>query len=94
MINWKVRIQHPTFWIGLVAAVLLLIQTILAPFGITVDFGVLNEQLVAIINAVFGVLVILGIVADPTTKGLSDSTLAMTYEIPKTKEGLTKKEEA
>ena len=83
MINWKVRIKSKAFWLALVPAVLLLVQTIAAVFGYQIDFGGLQENLIAVINAVFLVLTILGIVVDPTTAGLSDSTLAMTYTEPR-----------
>ena len=92
MINWKVRIKNKNFWLAIIPAVLLLIQVVLDVFGIAVDFGTLNEKLLAVVNAAFVVLAILGIVTDPTTAGVSDSTLAMTYEIPKTKDGVTKKD--
>ena len=39
--------------------------------------------LLAVVNAVFAVLSILGIVTDPTTAGIGDSPQAMTYEEPK-----------
>ncbi len=83
MINWKVRIKNKNFWLTLIPAVLLLAQVVAAPFGYEWDFGILNEQLAAIINALFAVLSILGIVTDPTTAGLKDSKLANTYKIPK-----------
>ena len=83
MINWKVRVKNPAFWLALVPAVLLLIQAVLAPFGYTWDYSLLNEQLVAIVNAIFGVLTILGVVVDMTTEGIGDSRRAMTYESPK-----------
>lgn len=82
-INWLVRIKNKNFWLTLIPAVLLLIQVVLAPFGYDWDFGVLNEQLAAIINALFGVLVILGVVNDPTTGGITDSDQALTYTEPK-----------
>lgn len=85
-INWTVRIKNKTFWLTLIPAVLLLIQTIATPFGYQWDFGVLNEQLAAIINALFAVLSILGIVVDPTTAGTADSEQAMTYAEPKRKD--------
>ena len=44
------------------------------------------QQLAAIINAVFALLSILGVVNDPTTAGSSDSAQALTYEEPR-KEG-------
>ncbi len=85
-INWKVRIKNPQFWVSLIAAVLLLVKVVAALFGYEFDFGELTEKLDAVVEAVFLVLAILGIVNDPTTKGLSDSKLAMTYEVPKPKE--------
>ena len=83
MINWKVRIANKTFWLALIPAVLLLIQCVAAVFGYKLDFGDLGNNLKDVVNALFLVLSILGIVADPTTKGISDSNLAMTYEKPK-----------
>ena len=82
-INWIVRIKNKAFWLALIPAVLLLIQVIAAPFGYEWDFVVLNEQLTAIINAVFGVLAIFGVVTDPTTAGVTDSKQALTYTTPK-----------
>lgn len=82
-INWIVRIKNKAFWLALIPSVLLLIQVIAAPFGYEWDFVVLNEQLTAIINAVFGVLAILGVVTDPTTAGVTDSKQALTYTTPK-----------
>ncbi len=83
MINITARIKNKTFWLTLIPAVLLLVQVCAAPFGYQWDFGVLNEQLAAIINALFSVLAILGVVNDPTTAGISDSKQAMTYDKPK-----------
>lgn len=83
MINFTARIKNKTFWLTLIPAVLLLVQVCAAPFGYQWDFGVLNEQLAAIINALFSVLAILGVVNDPTTAGFSDSKQAMTYDKPK-----------
>lgn len=82
-INWKVRIANKDFWMSMIPAVLLLIQAIGAPLGLVLDFGELGNQLLAIVNSVFAVLAILGIVNDPTTNGMGDSNLAMTYEKPK-----------
>ena len=82
-INWKVRIKSKAFWLAIIPAVLLLAQVCAAPFGYEWDFGVLNAQLAAIVNALFAVLAILGIVADPTTKGMGDSEQALSYEKPR-----------
>lgn len=79
-INWLVRVKNKTFWLTLIPAVLLLVQAVSAPFGYTWDFVVLNQQLAAIINALFSVLAILGVVNDPTTKGVGDSERALMYD--------------
>lgn len=83
MINWKVRIKNKTFWLALIPAVLLLVQVVAAVFGYTLDLGELGNKLLAVVNALFAVLTILGIVTDPTTAGVADSQQALTYETPK-----------
>ena len=83
MINWKVRLKNKTFWLGLIPAALLLVQVVAAVFGYTLDLGELGDKLLAVVNALFAVLTILGIVADPTTKGVGDSSQALTYDKPK-----------
>lgn len=83
MINWKVRIKNKMFWLALIPAVLLLVQVVAAVFGYTLDLGDLGNKLLTVVNALFGVLTMLGIVTDPTTAGLSDSAQALTYEEPK-----------
>lgn len=82
-INWKVRIKSMKFWLAIVPAFLLLVQVVAVPFGYDFKIEPLNSQLIAIINAVFAVLSILGVVTDPTTAGVTDSALALTYSKPK-----------
>ena len=82
-INWTVRIKNKTFWLALIPAVLILIQVVAAVFGFTLDLGDLGDKLIAVVNALFAVLVILGIVTDPTTEGVGDSVQALTYTEPK-----------
>lgn len=81
-INWKVRFANKNFWLTFIPAVLLLVQVVLALFNVTFDYSDLAKKLMDIVNAVFGVLVIVGIVNDPTTHGVGDSVRAMTYEKP------------
>lgn len=83
MINWTVRVKNKAFWLALIPALLLLIQAVAAVFGYVIDMGDIGNKLIAVVNAVFGVLAILGIVADPTTAGVGDSRQAMTYTAPK-----------
>lgn len=81
-INWIVRIKNKAFWIAFIPAILLLIQTIAAVFGYTLDLGDLGNKLLDVVNTTFSVLVILGVVTDPTTAGVGDSKQAMTYTEP------------
>lgn len=98
MINWKVRFKNPVFIAQLILAVL---TPILAYAGLTLQDLTSWEALGNILLGAIKNPYVLGLIAvsvwnalnDPTTAGVGDSSLAMTYEIPKTKDGLTKKEE-
>lgn len=83
MINWTVRFKNKAFWLSLIPALLLLVQVVAAVFGFTLDLGALGDKLLSVVNALFAVLTILGVVTDPTTAGVSDSAQAMTYTVPK-----------
>lgn len=83
MINWKVRIKNKVFWLSIIPAILLLIQSVAAVFGYILDFTDLTTKLLAVVEALFVVLAILGVVVDPTTHGIGDSKQAMTYDEPK-----------
>lgn len=82
-INWKVRIKNKTFWLTIIPAVLLLVQAIGTVFGLKLNFDELGTNLIGVVNALFVVLTILGVVVDPTTAGVNDSVNAMTYTEPK-----------
>lgn len=81
-INWKVRILNKTFWLTLVPALALLLQTFLAVFNVRLELGETIDKLLVFINALFAVLMIVGIVNDPTTAGLTDSSRALDYHEP------------
>lgn len=83
-INWKVRVKNKAFWMAIIPALLLLAQQVAAIFGVALDFEQLQGQLVAVVGTAFSVLVIVGVVADPTTEGISDSLQALGYDAPKT----------
>lgn len=85
MINWKVRVKNKAFWLAVIPAVLLLIQQVCTIFGFTLDLGELGNHLKEVVNTVFFILALLGIVTDPTTEGIEDSSQALTYNKPKAK---------
>ena len=82
MINWKVRIRNKAFWLAVIPAIALVAQAVAAVFGYIIDLTSIVGKLQAVVNAVFALLVILGIVMDPTTAGIGDSERALGYEVP------------
>ena len=80
--NWKVRIKNKIFWLTIIPAVLLLARQVLLIFGVDFDFTAIQEQILQIVESVFAILAILGIVTDLTTAGVGDSNRAMTYTKP------------
>ncbi len=82
MINWKVRLRNKAFWLAFIPAALLLVQTVAALFGFALNLGDMGDKLLAVVNALFALLSILGVVVDPTTQGVGDSQRALGYVEP------------
>ena len=82
MVNWKVRIRNKGFWMTLIPAIALFAQAVGACFDMRLDFGEQTDKLMAVINTLFVVLGVLGVVNDPTTFGFNDSDRAMQYSEP------------
>lgn len=80
-INWKVRLKSGPFWVGLISLVLTFIYTLLNMAGVVPQFD--QKQILDIVVMLLQILAFIGVVSDPTTKGLSDSVQAMGYEEPK-----------
>ena len=86
-INWKVRLKNPTLWVQIAIAVFL---PILTYFGLEwqdmTTWAAIGDLFVqAIKNPVVVVSVIVSVcnaITDPTTKGIGDSTRALTYDEP------------
>lgn len=81
-INWNVRLKNKNFWLAVVPALALLFQAFANIFGIKLEFGETIDKILVFINVLFAFLVLIGIVNDPTTVGLGDSTRALEYEEP------------
>lgn len=79
-INWKLRLQNKTTLLALLASISSLVYILLGIAGITPSIAEseMNEWLAAAVN----LLVMLGVVVDPTTKGIGDSQRALGYEKP------------
>lgn len=81
-INWRVRVRHKTFLVALFSLLLLLAQQLAAIFGYELT-AQLSEQLTSMFNTILSILILLGVIVDPTTKGMNDSERACTYKSPR-----------
>lgn len=82
-INWKVRANNKLFWLAFIPAMLMLIKAVANVFGFDIDFVDIESNLIDVVEAVFLLLGIIGVVADPTTEGFGDSVQALNYDTPK-----------
>ena len=73
MINFKLRLKNKVTLVALVSAVFLMLQQ----FGLNIPHNIQDG-----LNTFITILVILGIVTDPTTKGIADSERALSYTQP------------
>nr|DAR95359.1 MAG TPA: holin [Caudoviricetes sp.] len=81
-INWKVRLKNKNFWLALVPALALLAQAFANIFNLKLEFGDTVDKILVFINVLFAFLVLVGVVNDPTTAGLTDSKRALEYHEP------------
>ncbi len=80
-INWKARIKNPVFWTTIIPAVTGFVYTVLRGFEI---IPALTENMVLnFAGTVITMLTTIGVLIDPTTAGIGDSALAMTYNAPR-----------
>lgn len=79
-INWKVRLKNPVFWLTVVPAVITFVYTVLGAFGIVPTVS--EDTAVNIVTALVSALTTIGVLVDPTTKGVGDSERALGYDSP------------
>ena len=87
-INWKVRFKNPIWWAELAAAIILpMIVAVGLEWSDMTTWGALWDVIKgALGNPVVVVSVVVSVwnaINDPTTKGVSDSALALTYDAPR-----------
>ena len=78
--NWKLRLQNKTTLIALIAAAVSLVYQILGICGIVPRVS--EDTIMTVAGTLINALCLLGIVVDPTTKGIADSERALNYEKP------------
>ena len=78
MINFKLRLQNKATLVALISAGFLMLQQ----FGLHIPSNIQEG-----VNTLVVILVMLGIVTDPTTKGVADSEQALNYHQPRNDKG-------
>ena len=79
-INWKVRFKNPVFWLTFGPAVITFVYTVLGCFGIVPSVS--EDVVIQAITSIVTALATLGVLVDPTTKGVSDGAYGITYTEP------------
>lgn len=80
-INWKVRFKNKVWLLTFIAALVGFVYQILSLFEIVPPIS--EDMLMKLFTLLINILAAVGVVVDPTTKGVSDSEQALTYEKPK-----------
>ena len=80
-INWKVRFQNKTFLAGLISLVVVFIYDLLQLLEIVPT--VTQSAVMQVAEGILTILGMVGVIADPTTAGLTDSRQALTYTSPR-----------
>lgn len=76
-INWKLRFLNKTTLVSLAVAVIAFIYQVLGIFGVVSPIS--QDTVTNLIMTIINILAVLGIIIDPTTKGISDSVRAQGY---------------
>ena len=79
-INLKVRFKNPVFWLTVIPAAVTFIYTVLGAFGVVPALS--QDVVVNIVTAIITALTTIGVLIDPTTKGVGDSERALGYDEP------------
>ena len=80
-INWKVRIKNGHWWLAVISAVVIASFSILRLCGVKLIIS--EEEIINVVTLILMIPATIGIITDPTTKGISDSQQAMAYEQPR-----------
>lgn len=80
-INWFLRLQNKTTLVTLITLVITFVYQILSFCDVVPKIS--QEEITNAILILVNILVVLGVVVDPTTEGIGDSEEALTYKEPK-----------
>jgi phi LC3 family holin len=76
-INWKARFKNKTFLVSFCALIISFIYECLSLLGVAPSVS--ENDVLQIIYIIINILGVMGVIIDPTTKGICDSERALTY---------------
>ncbi len=76
-INIKERLKNKVFLLAAIALIISFVYQLLGMFGVVPP--ITEDEIVGIVTMAVNILAFLGVLVDPTTKGMSDSERALTY---------------
>ena len=77
-INWKVRFKNPTWLTMFISLIVGFVFNILRMFDIVPS--ITENQIMDVISQVLTFLGLIGVLVDPTTVGVGDSSRALSYD--------------
>lgn len=83
-INILVRLKNPWFWIGIIGVLMTALD--ITPETVATWPDLFNSLVIAVQNpytVASALIAVLGVIIDPTTAGVGDSTRALSYKNPK-----------
>ena len=80
VINWKVRLRNPIFWVSIISMTISFVYDILSLFEIVPSIS--TDTFMGLVKQAVNILAFAGVLNDPTTNGWSDSERAMRYVEP------------
>ena len=82
-LNMQVRLRSRQFWLGIVGATGTFALSLANAFGLEVYASPWVEAIEGVLAATLTVLTLIGVLTDPTTAGISDSSQALQYVKPR-----------
>jgi phi LC3 family holin len=76
-INWKARFKNKVFLATIIPLIITFIYQVLGLFDIVPKIS--EDSIINGVSVLINILATLGVLVDPTTKGLNDSERALTY---------------
>lgn len=80
-INWKLRLKNKVTLLSLAALIVGFIYQACGVLGIVPPIS--QDEVIQGVGLIINILVVSGVVTDPTTAGLSDSKMAAAYDAPR-----------